>query len=1281
MPDLKTSLSLDISKFVSSMSKATEKVGALGSAMRKKIGDGTGSIDKAQMSVDNVANSIDRLNRTKWSVLGIDQMGQSITKVGTKLTALGAKARASSTDAALAAAVSSGIGGTSASLMTAKYTALSVALGATATMTTRLGAGFSLVGTMASAGLARARAGLTAAGAAAQKLHTNVKKIPVVLLQASSALDKFATTMQGKMNTGNTSVKQAGSSLKQLGLNIKSLKNIAAGIMLAQAFYKIVNAIKEATAALYSFNATLERSKLVFTNFMGTASLATEFINVLEDFSATTPFSFEQAEASAKQLLAYGIQYQNLMYVMKGVMAAGAVSGDSEKVESISRAIGQIYTKGTLRAQEMLQLTDAGIDAWGILRDKIGLTTDQAQNLAAAQIPAAKAINALVDGMTEKYGNLLNYTNMTTSGLAENIKDMALQIGTSLFGKVFNKVRTTFAGIAAEMQTMKTIINTMGVGGLFEHLVPESLRGDLKNIVAAIQAIYVSIRAFASGIKSIFEAIGPGLLRVLSVLMSVAANVAIAFAMISSILTRNKNVLAAVGKVLEYLIFCWLAFKAAAIGSLVVTTVCSIIAKALAGLAAAMTVIVSHPIVAFFIGFVTIVAALTGKLGALRNAIQNAFTSYKSMLGINTSKMLLPETTKRAADLGKFNDKINDTSKGMDKLADSTGSAAKAARSLLSFDEVFKLNEDTGTDASTDIADQMEDIGNISFPNLDLSNVLPEFDTAPWLATISEKLNTLAGRLKEKFLGLFDEEGFDFGPLLVGAITAGILKLIGVNLLTAVAIAALTGIAITLGRKIGDKISEKLKIDVEIRGESLKFYNVADLGIVAGTVAAAAMKGFSGPIGLAIAAALVTAEISYPVGQKIGDALNELGESPENVMTEAGAALIGAGIGTFIAGPIGTAIGTAVGGGIGFAFTRLKEHITKEFKDMQDNGATNFGDWSMVTNQETMAWSDTSKATFSSWGKTVKEQLTKDFTDMKDSNATNFGDWSLTTNQDTMAWSELSNATFASWGETVKTKFEEVKTSTGLTIATWQQNCTTAVDNFKTSASNKILEFRVNAAARFAEFKTNAATTVDGWKTYWEEKTTAWSTAIDTAIAYWKEQMALHFKEFKEDAIEKLEAITSFSFTEWLTDTLKAWGDWFDSLMDKFSKLIAKAKEFFNLDGPETTTTTTTTTSKRGHATGGIFNREHYAKFAEGNKAEAIIPLENSGAMQPFVDAVSQGIVTVLAPILANNNGGGGAQQLRPLYVGTLVADDRGLKELNQRMQIIEEREDQRRGL
>ena len=64
----------------------------------------------------------------------------------------------------------------------------------------------------------------------------------------------------------------------------------------------------------------------------------------------------------------------------------------------------------------------------------------------------------------------------------------------------------------------------------------------------------------------------------------------------------------------------------------------------------------------------------------------------------------------------------------------------------------------------------------------------------------------------------------------------------------------------------------------------------------------------------------------------------------------------------------------------------------------------------------------------------------------------------------------------------------------------------------------------------------------------------------------------------------------------------------FAGAFDWLKSTWGKVKAIFS--GGAEKAAATRTTVKPGHATGGIFNREHIARFAEGNKAEAVIPLE-----------------------------------------------------------------------
>ena len=161
----------------------------------------------------------------------------------------------------------------------------------------------------------------------------------------------------------------------------------------------------------------------------------------------------------------------------------------------------------------------------------------------------------------------------------------------------------------------------------------------------------------------------------------------------------------------------------------------------------------------------------------------------------------------------------------------------------------------------------------------------------------------------------------------------------------------------------------------------------------------------------------------------------------------------------------------------------------------------------------------------------------------------------------------------------------------------------------------------------------------------------------------------------------------------WIGDAITKIGDFVSAVKNMVTAAgeadtaAAGAAEEVPNKAKETTKKTTTKkttkkkTTKTGHALGGIFNREHVARFAEGNKAEAVIPLENESAMQPFVNAISQGILEGLMPAMVQVNGQGSGDNLPPMYVGTLIADERGLKQLYKKFELIKVQENARRGL
>ena len=197
-------------------------------------------------------------------------------------------------------------------------------------------------------------------------LKLNISDYSSKLNRASVEARRFSRELGGRTVDA---LEEVNNQTRKWGLNLKSVSQVVSGILISQGFYGTVQNIRAATNAVWEFSQELENAHIAYSNLFGDSSLSKEFINVLKDYAAETPFAFTDAEKASRRLMAYGIKSENLMYVMQGIMSTATAQGDSTKIEPLSRAIGQIYTYGRLMNAEVRQLTEAGVPAYDILSE------------------------------------------------------------------------------------------------------------------------------------------------------------------------------------------------------------------------------------------------------------------------------------------------------------------------------------------------------------------------------------------------------------------------------------------------------------------------------------------------------------------------------------------------------------------------------------------------------------------------------------------------------------------------------------------------------------------------------------------------------------------------------------------------------------------------------------------------------------------------------------------------------------------------------------------------
>ena len=1087
--------------------------------------------------------------------------------------------------------------------------------------------------------------------------------------KASALASKFASNLQGKINTGM--VEPA----KKAKFEFKDVARIVQGIIVSKIFYSSLNAIRRATDAVWELSKELEYAKMVYSNLFGDTELAQEFINVLKEFAAVTPFSFKQSEEAAKRLLAYGIESKNVMFLMQGVLSAATVQGTDAVIEPISRAMGQIYTKGRLMNEEMRQLAEAGIPVYDILQEKLNLTAEELRNLGRTAIPASTALNALVEGINERFSSTLKLASSTTQGIISNIVDNSLMLFAGIFEPFTEYLKGVLGRFGEFINDLRSIYELKGLGGVFEKLIPPALQQDIKVFIVNLKILWDIIKSTLASAFKILGSLLRGLLYAFNALAPAIYTIIGTLAGLLKIITSNEKLMRGLTTAILAAAAAWVIYKIQAVAASITTVVIKGIVKAINALVIAMNFIVRHPIWALLALGVGIFIALTGASNKFRDSINKLFSGFTKLSGMDPNKMLLPESKDRASDLDKFNQALSDTGKSID---DVTKAAAKAGKNLISFDEVFTINQSKdNTDTSIDTPNFAD-----TFKGFEMSDIGVELPDVEGIATnfVDNLIGAFGGKDKLLGAGIGSLLGAALGYIIGGPIGAKIGGILG-----AIAGWFWSDLAKQLG--LTDVGTVALPIST-VLGAAIGFIAGGPLGAVVG----AAIGGLVGWIIDSIARGIGEGDwskIGLPVGTGLGAAIGLIAGGPLGALVGAaigalvgwvtnkfiegfstgnwdvsGIALglgtgLGAAIGLVAGGPLGALVGAAIGALIGWLVGLISDNwgaITDWFKQAIADigeffagiGAT-LGDWLAQAWTDITTWFIDLLTTIGEFFANLRNTVSKKFQAIWDT-ITDFltNIWNTVSEKFQAIWNVISEKLTSAWN-TVKELFQKIWDS----IVEKLTNAWNSVSEFFQKMWSTIIEKLSGAWSSVAEFFSGMCNTI-------KDKITEMYNSVKSGIGNIYQ-----------------------SFKDWISNM---WNNVFSKFFDWIDNAIDKLRNFFKLnDKAKTTNLSYTNTSKpavnvtKGHSVGGIFNREHIARFAEGNKAEAIIPLENEAAMKPFVDAVSNGLSSALIPIIASISERQ-QSQLQPLYVGTLIADERGLKELSRKMDIIQLEEKARRG-
>ena len=174
----------------------------------------------------------------------------------------------------------------------------------------------------------------------------------------------------------------------------------------------------------------------------------------LNEWALKMPVNTEKAIKSFTMMRAMGLQ-PTIKDMTTLVDTTSALGGQSDTLEGIARALGQIKTKGKVSAEELMQLAERGVPAYEILKEKLSLTSDELNNLAKSGTDAGVAVNALLEGMADRFGGQSAKIQMKWAGLTESLKSYWTEFRRMVMGSgVMEFLEKSLARVISKLDEM-----------------------------------------------------------------------------------------------------------------------------------------------------------------------------------------------------------------------------------------------------------------------------------------------------------------------------------------------------------------------------------------------------------------------------------------------------------------------------------------------------------------------------------------------------------------------------------------------------------------------------------------------------------------------------------------------------------------------------------------------------------------------------------------------------------------------------------------------------------
>lgn len=321
------------------------------------------------------------------------------------------------------------------------------------------------------------------------------------LMRSTQSLGKVKVDGNGFKDMADKA-KRAGSEVKDTRNEVEDLQGTLNGLKNAVLGAFTFTAIKDFVGSCLDASASVELLKKGLSFQIGEEQ-TDKLIKNIQSIGEQSAYDSNDLMNMAKQWVNIGDSADSATQKMKTIVDVGSAYGlTREQIEGANLALTQMQMSGKIGQQDMMQLINAGIPAWQLLSESMGLPVAQLKEMSSKGELTQQAIDTLFQSMQTKCQGATANMNGTLSAAFSNLDEVVHNTMASvgdIISKAFNvqgvsSALSDFVGkFRQDLEYIKTLMQNMSFREAFEK--EYGAIADVIELIGNLAAAYMIVRA------------------------------------------------------------------------------------------------------------------------------------------------------------------------------------------------------------------------------------------------------------------------------------------------------------------------------------------------------------------------------------------------------------------------------------------------------------------------------------------------------------------------------------------------------------------------------------------------------------------------------------------------------------------------------------------------------------------------------------------------------------------------------------------------------------------